>query len=246
MSCRFNVDVLAECESTNTLLLSQAEAGAAAGSVVVARHQTAGRGRRGRSWLSEAGDSLTFSLLWRFPNRESLSGLSLAIGVAIARSLESLGIRGIALKWPNDVLMNGRKLAGVLIEVVPGSRSEAVVIGVGVNLRLPRAMPEEIRQTATALSDARITPPTANTLLATLLVEIHEILERFAQHGFAGLRNDWLMRHAFVGQAVHLLSDFSAPIEGRCQGVDSDGALLLDTSAGLQRIISGEVSLRKS
>jgi len=238
--------VLAECNSTNTLLLSRAEAGAAAGSVLAAKHQTAGRGRRGRSWISEVGDSLTFSLLWRIPQAKSLSGLSLAVGVAVAKSLESLGIRDITLKWPNDILLNGRKLAGVLIEVVPGPRPEAVVIGIGMNLRLPRAMPEELRQTATSLADAGVKPPTANILLATLLVDIHEILQGFAEHGFAALQNEWRRRHAFEGQTVRLLSDFAAPIEGRCRGVDGDGALLLETPAGIQRIISGEVSLRKS
>lgn len=245
-ACRFDVDVLAECDSTNTLLLSRAEAGAAAGSVVAAEHQTAGRGRRGRSWLSEAGDSLTFSLLWRFPQGKSLSGLSLAVGVAIAKAVESIGIRGIMLKWPNDVLLNGRKLAGVLIEVVPGIRPEAVVIGVGMNLRLPRAMPAEIRRTATALADVGSELPNPNILLAKLLLEIHAVVARFAEHGFAELRYDWLMRHAFEGQSVRLLSDFSAPVEGCCRGVDADGALLLETTDGLRRIISGEVSLRKN
>jgi BirA family biotin operon repressor/biotin-[acetyl-CoA-carboxylase] ligase len=246
LACRFDVDVVAECDSTNTLLLSRAEAGAASGSVIAAQHQTAGRGRRGRSWLSEAGDSLTFSLLWRFPASRSLSGLSLAVGVAIAKSLESLGIGGITLKWPNDVLLNGRKLAGVLLEVVPGSHSGAVVIGVGVNLHLPRAMPQEIRQTATALAAADVKLPAPSVILASLLSGIHEVLARFVEHGFAGLRNDWLRRHAFAGQAVRLLSDFNAPLEGLCRGVDQDGALLLETAAGLQRIISGEVSLRKA
>lgn len=245
LSCRFDVDVLAECASTSTLLLSRAEAGAAAGSVLAARHQTAGRGRRGRSWVSEAGDSLTFSLLWRFPGGKSLSGLSLAIGVAIAKSLESLGIGGIMLKWPNDVLQNGRKLAGVLIEVVPGIRPEAVVIGVGVNLRLPQAMPEEVRRTATALADADIRVPAQSILLARLLTGIHAVLQCFAEVGFAGLHDDWVMRHAFEGQPVRLLSDFGPPLAGVCRGVGNDGALLLETAGGMQRIISGEVSLRK-
>ncbi|MEK7738086.1 MAG: biotin--[acetyl-CoA-carboxylase] ligase, partial [Pseudomonadota bacterium] len=110
------MDILAECDSTNSRLLSLAETGAAAGSVLATERQTGGRGRRGRSWLSASGDSLTFSLLWRFQPNRSLSGLSLAVGVAVARALEALGVRGITLKWPNDVLLNGRKLAGVLIE----------------------------------------------------------------------------------------------------------------------------------
>jgi len=246
LACRFDVDVVDQCDSTNTLLLSRAATGAASGSVVAARHQTAGRGRRGRSWLSAAGDSLTFSLLWRLPQDRPLAGLSLAVGVAIAKSLESLGASGIKLKWPNDVLLTGRKLAGVLVEVVPGTRPEAVVIGVGMNLHLPAAMPQDLRQAATALADAGIVCANPNSLLASLLAELHVVLQGFAEHGFAGAQSDWLMRHAFEGQAVRLLSDFAPPLDGRCRGVANDGALLLETAAGMQRIISGEVSLRKA
>lgn len=243
---RFDVDILVECDSTNSRLLALAEAGAAAGSVLATERQTAGRGRRGREWLSASGDSLTFSLLWRFQPKLPLSGLSLAAGLALARMLESLGIQGIALKWPNDVLLNGRKLAGVLIETASGVRSEVVVIGVGMNLRLPRAMPEAIRQTATALSAAGVALPAPSILLAQLLTALHEVLESFAAGGFACLREAWLTRHAFQGQTVSLLSDFAEPLQGRCRGVDSDGALLLETATGMQRIISGEVSLRKT
>ncbi len=242
---RFDVDILAECDSTNSRLLSLAETGAAAGSVLATERQTGGRGRRGRSWLSASGDSLTFSLLWRFQPNRSLSGLSLAVGVAVARALEALGVRGITLKWPNDVLLNGRKLAGVLIEMVPGARPQAAVIGVGMNLRLPREMPEAIRQTAAALSDAGAALPTTSILLAHLLTALHEALHGFAEEGFAGLRQAWLMRHAFEGERVSLLSDFAEPLQGVCRGVDGDGALLLETATGMQRIVSGEVSLRK-
>ena len=241
---RFDVDILAECDSTNARLLALAEAGAASGSVLAAEHQTAGRGRRGREWLSASGDSLTFSLLWRFPPNLPLSGLSLAVGVALARALESLGIPGITLKWPNDVLLNGRKLAGVLIEMTTGVRSGAAVIGVGINLRLPRAMPESIRQTAAALVDAGTALPTPSILLAQLLAALHEVLQSFAAEGFVGQRQAWLLRHAYEGQRVNLLSDFAAPLQGYCRGVDHDGALLLETTSGIQRIVSGEVSLR--
>lgn len=240
------MDILAECDSTNARLLALAETGAAAGSVLAADRQTAGRGRRGRNWLSSAGDSLTFSLLWRFPSHLSLSGLSLAVGVAVAQALESQGINGITLKWPNDVLLNGRKLAGVLIEMVPGARPQAAVIGVGMNLRVPREMPEPLRLTAAALAEARTILPTTSILLAQLLTALHEVLYSFSTEGFAHLRQAWLKRHAFEGASVSLLSDFAAPLQGRCRGVDSDGALLLETAAGMQRIVSGEVSLRKA
>ena len=157
-----------------------------------------------------------------------------------------MGARDVMLKWPNDVLLRGRKIAGVLIEVVPGARPDAVVIGIGLNLCLPRAMPPEMRQTATALDDAGITLPPSSLVLARLLESLYDILVRFAEYGFAGVCDDWLSRHAFEGQSVHLLSDFSPPLEGCCRGVDLDGALLLETATGMQRIISGEVSLRKA
>lgn len=244
LACRFDVDVLAECDSTNARLLERAEAGAPSGSVLAALSQTDGRGRRGRSWFSAPGDSLTFSLLWRLPPDTPLAGLSLAVGVALASALEDLGIAGVSLKWPNDVLLHDRKLAGVLIELVPGVSPPAAVIGIGMNLRLPSGMPRELCATAAALIDADVPLSATGELLARLLTALHAALTSFAAAGFLALREAWLIRHAFHGRAVHLLSDFSEPLEGICRGVDADGALLLETGAGTQRIISGEVSLR--
>lgn len=246
LACRFDVNVVAECDSTNARLLELAEAGAPSGSVLAALHQSAGRGRRGRNWLSAPGDSLTFSLLWRFSPDTPLAGLSLAVGVALAQALEGLAIPGVALKWPNDVLLgvDRRKLAGVLIELVPGLRPQAAVIGIGVNLHLPREMPVELQQTAAALVESGVPLPSMSVLLARLLAALYVTLQAFSAAGFALLREEWLMRHAFQGRTVSILSDFADPLAGRCLGVDDDGALLLETVSGTQRIISGEVSLR--
>lgn len=249
-SRRFDIDLIEECDSTNSRLLARAETGAASGTVLVSHRQTAGRGRRGRTWLSQAGDSLTFSLLWRFPPQTKLDGLSLAVGVAIARALETFGIENIRLKWPNDILYEQSKLAGVLIELATGNQQMSAVIGIGLNLRLPADLPDELRQTATALcntlrTDRAHAPISANQLLACLLQQLHTVLQQLTQHGFAALRDDWLQRHAFAGQNVQLLSDFAEPQIGKCAGVDHDGALLLETEQGLRRIISGEVSLRR-
>ena len=208
----------------------------------MALRQTAGRGRRGRSWFSAPGDSLTFSLLWRLPPDLPLAGLSLAVGVALAQALENMGITGVALKWPNDVLLNEGKLAGVLIEVVPGT--SAVVIGIGLNLRLPRDMCEELRPRSAALVDALTPLPATSEVLARLLTALYPVLSGFASEGFVPFRQAWLMRHAFQERTIHLLSDFSDPLQGICRGVDTDGALLLETVTGLQRIITGELSLR--
>lgn len=252
-ACRFDIDVLAECQSTNGELLLRAEAGAPSGTVVVAERQTAGRGRRGRAWISSPGDSVTFSLLWRFPPGTLPLGLSLAVGVAVARALEKMAAdeddvarpgdavkpADIRLKWPNDILLRGKKLGGILVELVPGA-PQAAVIGIGLNLRLPDSLPPEVRAAAAAW------PQTAavDAFLAALLIELLQVLEVFAQGGFAPLRQEWLARHAFADAEVMLLSDFAAPLSGICRGVDQQGALLLEVDGKMERILSGEISLR--
>jgi BirA family biotin operon repressor/biotin-[acetyl-CoA-carboxylase] ligase len=236
---RFDIDVLPRCGSTNAVLLMRAEAGAASGTVVVAEEQTAGRGRRGREWIAAPGDSLTFSLLWRFAPGTVPIGLSLAVGVAVVRAIEKLGVGDTALKWPNDILRRGKKLGGILVELVPGV-PHAAVIGIGINRRLPDALPPDVWETAAALGDY----VNINTLLAALLCELHTVLESFAAAGFAAMRADWLAHHAFQGAPVMLLSDFSPPRQGVCRGVDGDGALLLEVDGRIEHILSGEISLR--
>jgi BirA family biotin operon repressor/biotin-[acetyl-CoA-carboxylase] ligase len=235
---RFDVDLLAECDSTNAVLLARAEAGAPGGAVVAAERQTAGRGRRGRAWISAPGDSLTFSLLWRFAPGTAPAGLSLAAGLAVARGIEKLGVGDTVLKWPNDLLRGGRKLGGILVELVPGA-PHAAVIGVGLNLRLPDTLPAGLRESCAALG-----PCDPNLLLAAILGELLAVLEIFAAAGFAPLRADWRARHAYEDAPVRLLSDFAPPRDGVCRGVDADGALLFESGGRVERVLSGEVSLR--
>jgi BirA family biotin operon repressor/biotin-[acetyl-CoA-carboxylase] ligase len=237
LASRFDVDVIAECDSTNTLLLARADT-SPSGAVLVAERQTAGRGRMGRPWHAEPDASLTFSLLYKLPRGVSPAGLSLAVGVAIAETLRELGVDGVALKWPNDILRNGRKLAGVLIELTGSS----AVIGLGLNLRLPADLPDDVRQTAAAL-DGDID---RNQLLARLLASLHGVLETFGDGGFAVLRDRWSALNAYAGTPVRVISEFAVPVEGICMGVDVDGALLLETAVCVQRILSGDVSLRRA
>lgn len=242
MACRFDADLLPTCDSSNAVLLARAEAGAPNGTVVIAETQTAGRGRRGRPWLSAPGDSLTFSLLWRFAPGTSPAGLSLAVGLAVAIALEKIGAgktAPIQLKWPNDLLRDGKKLGGILVELVPGT-THAAVIGIGLNLHLPVAMPADLREQSAALG----VPVDPNQLLAALLIELRATLEIFAQHGFAALRSAWQAHHAFENTPVRLLSDFAPPRDGICRGIAVDGALLFDTDGQVERILSGEISLR--
>jgi BirA family biotin operon repressor/biotin-[acetyl-CoA-carboxylase] ligase len=249
-ACRFDADLLPSCDSTNAVLLARAEAGVPSGTVVIAATQTAGRGRRGRAWISAPGDSLTFSLLWRFAPGTSPAGLSLAVGLAVAKAIEKVGAAssgrfrpadtmGTALKWPNDLLLGGKKLGGILVELVPGAL-HAAVIGIGLNLRLPAGLPDDVRTQSVALNNGQ----EPNVLLAAILIELQAVLEDFAANGFAGLRTAWTARHVFENAPVRLLSDFAPPREGICRGADVDGALLLEVDGRIERVLSGEVSLR--
>jgi len=244
LAVRFDVDALAEASSSSDLLLERAGAGAASGSVLVVDRQTAGRGRRGRHWASAPESSLTFSLLWRFDGGvERLAGLSLAVGVAVARALSALGVAGAMLKWPNDVLLDGRKLAGILVELSAERRGMVAVIGIGLNLQ-PPPPDAEIDTPAASLADALPVLPDRHLLLAQLLLELAPVLDTFASEGFVGLRDEWQQRHAWQNRVVRLLRDARVELEGRCLGADADGALLVQTASGVERCLSGDLSLR--
>lgn len=244
---RFDVDALDECDSTSSELLRRADAGAPSGSVVVADRQLAGRGRRGRQWSSAAGVGLTFSVLWRSQRGlAGLGGLSLAVGVAQMRALTRLGATGVCLKWPNDVLLRGgagyAKLAGILIELAGGRREAQVCIGIGLNLITP---PGEFAQPVAGLDQALPELPERHQLLAAILLALHEVLDEFSLQGFAGLLDEWQACHAWQGQPVRLIEDGMAERSGICRGVAADGALLLETESGIERILAGDVSLRE-
>jgi BirA family biotin operon repressor/biotin-[acetyl-CoA-carboxylase] ligase len=243
----YRISALAECDSTNTRLMAAAEAGASGGSVLVADRQTAGRGRRGRIWHSSPEDSLTFSVLWRFPaSSEAPAALSLVTGLAVATALETLGAPAIALKWPNDVLHDGRKLAGILIELQPGDL-RSTVIGIGLNLRLPDGLPEEVASTATALdrvcSGAGGKNLQREIVLAAILGQLADTFAYYSREGFAALRAAWCKRDAYAHRPVVVIGERSRQ-SGICVGVDNDGALLLQGPDGNTRIIAGELSLR--
>ena len=242
----FQLELLDTCASTNTLLLERARSGAPSGSVVACELQSAGRGRRGNRWQSGLGGGLTFSLLWRFrQGAAGLAGLSLAAGVAVVRALASLDIEGVQLKWPNDLLHAGRKLGGILIELQGDAAGpSAAVIGVGLNVRLHPKVRDAITQAATDMASISGQAPQRNRLLAALLIELEQVLEQFAAQGFAPLRQEWVSRHAHQDKPVTLSSGDGKTVTGRAAGVAEDGALLLETVRGLERFVSGELSLR--
>ena len=237
-------ELVDECPSTNTELVQRARSGAVHGSVLACEHQSAGRGRRGSVWVSAVGGSVAFSILWRFPRGVALSGLSLAVAVAAAEALERLGAREVSLKWPNDLLCDGRKLGGILVESAGEAGGPvAAVVGVGVNLRLDAAARERIGRPVTDLAEVGA-PPSRTEALAGLLASIAPALERFSREGFAPFRQAWLRRHAWQGRRVVLVDTGQRLAEGEVVGIAEDGALELSSKRGLERFHSGELSLR--
>jgi BirA family biotin operon repressor/biotin-[acetyl-CoA-carboxylase] ligase len=246
----FDIEILPQAPSSNTLLLQRARldvAGTKSGSVLAVELQTAGRGRMGRTWHSSLGTALTFSLLWRFDcGLNALSGLSLAIGVAIVRALDKLGAQGVKLKWPNDILTTQGKLGGVLIEAQGDMLSPcAVVIGIGLNCTLPASLVPRIGQPACALDELCTALPMRNQLLAVLLQELAHVLQQFTQGGFAALREEWERYHLHQNRPIQLQLADGQTVSGIARGVSASGELCLETAQGLQRFNSGEVGVRQ-
>jgi BirA family biotin operon repressor/biotin-[acetyl-CoA-carboxylase] ligase len=241
---RFQIEVMEQGTSSNALLLQRAATGAPSGSVLAVELQTAGRGRLGRVWHSGLGNALTFSLLWRFDfGLNALSGLSLAVGVAIVRALSKEGVPGVRLKWPNDIMTEQGKLAGVLIEAQGDMHGpSAVVIGIGLNCTLPVSLERQIDQAAVSLAQLG-TPPGRNQLLAALLQELSGVLDEFAHSGFAPLRREWEQHHLHQDAPIRLQMADGSAVSGIARGVNERGELCIETALGLRCFNSGEVGV---
>jgi BirA family biotin operon repressor/biotin-[acetyl-CoA-carboxylase] ligase len=236
------VEVVAETGSTNADLLARAFT--LQGPVLlVAEHQTAGRGRAGRSWLSSPGHSLTFSLAWKFDGGvQKLTGLPLAVGTALAETLGRLG-QPVQLKWPNDVLKDGDKLAGILVETAAAADGGVwAVIGIGLNLAMPDELEAQIGRTVAAVP--WLARMERDTLLAAILDGLAEALRLFDKSGFAAFSARWNLLHGWQGQPVVILDRGEVLQEGLAAGVDDAGRLLLDTESGRTSVVAGDVSLR--
>jgi BirA family biotin operon repressor/biotin-[acetyl-CoA-carboxylase] ligase len=240
------LDIQQVVDSTNALAMRHVQAGAGAGLVCVAEQQTAGRGRRGRAWVSPFATNLYLSVVAEFPRGAAAAeGLSLAVGVAVAEALELTGVTGLTLKWPNDILHADAKLGGVLIEIVGAADGPCqAVIGVGLNVCMPKTAALDIDQNWTDIS--RVFPGTVgrNQLLAAVLGELLPLVFSYERDGLAPWLDRWLQRDAYAGQRVVIHSG-PREIAGAMAGIDKSGALLLDTGSGIQRIYGGEVSLRR-
>ena len=242
---RFQFHLHPALPSTNTWLMERSGV-AEPGWVCCAEYQYQGKGRRGRGWQAALGGSLVFSVLQRFEaGLASLSGLSLAVGLAMARALNRHVRIPVGLKWPNDLVVGPRKLGGILVEVQGDMDGPALaVIGVGLNVRLPSVAREQIDQAIVDLAELEVSAG-RNRLLAECLIELEETLAKFKQQGFSGLREAWQELDAYRDRPVALVRPDGTRIHGTACGVDAAGALLLTDAAGRRAAYSGgELSLR--
>jgi BirA family biotin operon repressor/biotin-[acetyl-CoA-carboxylase] ligase len=232
-------------DSTNVEAARLARAGATEGTLVVAERQTRGRGRLGRRWISPPRVSLYASFVLRPPLAPAgAPQIALAAAVAVARALEPLAPGRVAIKWPNDCLLDGRKVAGILTEMAAEiDRVEWVVLGIGVNLNLPTgALPAEIRATATSVLQATGVRVDRVAFTAALCAEVEAVYDRLVQDGFGALLAEWESYSCLTGRTVAV----DAPggrVEGRVRGLDAGGRLVLDGPAGEQRVVAGDVTV---
>jgi BirA family biotin operon repressor/biotin-[acetyl-CoA-carboxylase] ligase len=243
-----SLQLLETIDSTNAEAMRQVAGGAGAGLVCSAEQQSAGRGRRGRAWVSPFARNLYLSVVWQYhQGAAALEGLSLAVGVAVARALVANGLPPVQLKWPNDVVYRGAKLGGVLLEMTGDAAGTCqVIVGVGLNVAMPDAAATGIDQAWTDIETiSGGVRPGRNTLLAALLNKLLPLLANFEQQGFGPWRDEWLALDAFAGESVVLHSG-AQDTTGVARGVDARGALQLETATGIQSIYGGEISLRRA
>ena len=237
---RFSLRRLARTRSTQDVVRRAAIAGAPEGFCCVADEQLAGRGRQGRAWSAPAGSSLLASLLLRRPPSLA-AGVPFAAGIALVDAIGELSGAEVRVKWPNDVLAGGRKLAGILCEVEPAASTSgelAIVVGIGVNLRVP-AFPPGV---AGASLHELAPPPEALDLLDAWLDLLAPLLTTLEAGGIAGLRDAWLDRAVGIGSPVRAEGP-SGEVSGVALDLDDDGALVVGTETGPVRVLAGDVHL---
>lgn len=245
------LEILVVTTSTNVWLTSRPPPSPGRLRAVAAEYQTGGRGRRGRRWLSPLGHGICLSVSWSFEMApRDLPALSLVAGVAVASALSGLGVHGVQLKWPNDVVAAGGKLGGILVEVAgePGGPLRAV-IGIGLNVRPVAAISAELRSEggampALALDELRDgVPLSRNALVAALLDALYGSLRTFGESGSRGFLAEWRRRDCLAGQPV-VVTGVKESFAGVACGLADDGALLVDRDGTIVPVVAGDVTLR--
>ncbi|QJT83579.1 bifunctional biotin--[acetyl-CoA-carboxylase] ligase/biotin operon repressor BirA [Kosakonia sp. MUSA4] len=240
-----NITVLPVIDSTNQYLLDRLNE-LHSGDACVAEYQQAGRGRRGRKWISPFGSNLYISMYWRLEQGPAAAiGLSLVIGIVMAEVLRDLGADQVRVKWPNDLYLQDRKLAGILVELTGKTGDAAqIVIGAGVNLMMRKAQAEDISQSWINLQEAGVRID-RNMLAIRLVTELRTALKCFEQEGLAPFLSRWEKLDNFINRPVKLIIG-EKEIVGISRGIDAQGALLLEQDGVIRPWVGGEISLRSA
>ena len=237
------LEILRSVDSTNDWLGARPDLAPAA---CLAEWQTAGRGRRGRHWVSPFGANLYLSFAWQFDELPpGFTALGMVAAIAAVRALRKGGVSAAAVKWPNDLVTDAGKLGGILVDVQGESPNRLrAVVGIGLNVRMPETASAQIDQPWTDVATLTGgTPPSRNTLAAALLNELFDVLDLFSVQGFAAFSDDWRALDKVAGREV-VLQQHDRRITGTALGVDQDGALLLRSNGDTRRFVSGDISLR--
>jgi len=235
-----------EIDSTSNFLITLNAVKPVSGAVCIAEAQPGGRGRRGRSWVSTPYSNILMSMSWQFDRGPaSVAGLSLAAGVAVVKVLRAFGIRDAGLKWPNDVLWNNRKLAGLLLDVQGEAAGPSrVVLGLGINVLIGEKEALNIDQPWVDMKIILDEVVDRNRLVAALVTQFESMFTRFGSSGLGAFEQDWQQAHVFQGQTVSLLHG-SEVLVGIAEGINENGALKLrDATGQVNYYHSGEVSMR--
>ncbi len=237
------ITVLPVVDSTNQYLLDSIPS-LNSGDTCIAEYQYKARGRRGRAWCAPFGAALCFSMYWCLEQGPAIAaGLSLVVGIVIAEVLQKAGAAGVRVKWPNDLYLNDRKLAGILIELVGKIGDSAhVIIGVGINLFLGESQGASINQQWINLQEAGVIID-RNTLAAELLSELYQAITRFENQGLAVFIPRWKALDNYYGREVKLILG-NQEVSGIARGIDRQGALLLEQGGEIRSFVGGEISLR--
>ena len=242
------LEVFSSIASTNTYLMSQPPPAAGRYRVAIADQQTSGRGRHSRRWVSDPGAGLYLSFAFTFATApHDLGGLTLAIGAGVADALNELGIAGVSLKWPNDIVAEDGKLGGILTEVQSGRADSATVVaGIGLNIELPGQIElSEASDWAHRAVDLRSIVddvPSREQMASTLMNFLYLTFARFEGSGLAGFMDEWRRRDWLRGRRITVdMPD--RQITGNAAGIGMDGSLLVDTPAGQVNVISGSIAL---
>ncbi len=239
------IEVLFETDSTNQYLAERCTRESCSGHVVLAEHQSRGRGRRGNQWLSPMAGGISLSVAWRTDySYASLGLLSLFVGVAVTRALTKTGIHELGLKWPNDILVNHKKLGGILVEMQGEANGPIeMVIGIGINHAIPAELRQAIDQPVTDIVSHAGKTVSRNELTATLISELLLLLDITTEDDHEALLQEWRQHDCYKDRMANLLLHESE-ISGQIMGVDDDGCLLIVVDGQVQRYMSGELSLR--